>query len=97
MRLQDSLGEAQHPLLVGDPKVGIGEAAEVSRVEPFDLDRVEYSAASLAQRHPGRLAPVVVSPWSAAAWALVLLIRPLSAGAVARSFSMPASPIPDMD
>jgi hypothetical protein len=32
------LGEAQHPLLVGDPQVGIGEAAEVSRIEPLDLN-----------------------------------------------------------
>ncbi|MHB1137777.1 MAG: mycofactocin biosynthesis glycosyltransferase MftF [Microthrixaceae bacterium] len=40
--------------------------------------RVAYgsSAAPLAERHPGRLAPAVLSPWSLAVWALVAIGRP---------------------
>lgn len=48
--------------------------------------RVGYgrSAAPLAVRHPGALAPVRMSGWSAAAWALVAARRPvLAAAAVA--------------
>ncbi len=41
------------------------------------------SAAALARRHPGALAPVRMSGWSAAVWALLLLRRPWSAIAVA--------------
>ena len=41
------------------------------------------SAAPLARRHPGALAPVRMSGWSAAAWALVALRRPFLAAAVA--------------
>ena len=37
------------------------------------------SAARLAARHPGALAPVRLSVWSAVVWALVLLRRPLLA------------------
>lgn len=37
------------------------------------------SAASLAERHPGALAPLAVSGWSAATWALVALGRPVAA------------------
>jgi mycofactocin glycosyltransferase len=46
--------------------------------------RFEYgrSAASLASRHPGRLAPAVLSPWAAVAWTLLLLARPRAAAAV---------------
>jgi hypothetical protein len=45
--------------------------------------RVGYgsSAGPLATRHPGKLAPVRVSGWSIAAWALVVLGRPVG-GAV---------------
>lgn len=47
--------------------------------------RVDYgtSAAPLALRHRGALAPVSVSPWSAAAWILVAAGRPLEGIAVA--------------
>ncbi len=41
------------------------------------------SAAPLARRHPGALAPVRMSGWSAAVWALFLVRRPWSAIAVA--------------
>ena len=41
------------------------------------------SAAPLARRHPGALAPVSVSAWSAAAWALAAAGHPLLGGAVA--------------
>jgi mycofactocin glycosyltransferase len=37
------------------------------------------SAAALAERHPGALAPLAVSGWSAATWALVALGRPVAA------------------
>jgi mycofactocin system glycosyltransferase len=47
--------------------------------------RVAYgsSAAPLARRHPGALAPVRISGWSAAVWALLIAGRPFSALAVA--------------
>ncbi|MEO1064500.1 MAG: mycofactocin biosynthesis glycosyltransferase MftF [Actinomycetota bacterium] len=41
------------------------------------------AAAPLARRHPGAVAPVVVSRWSALAWSLVALRRPLVGVAVA--------------
>lgn len=46
--------------------------------------RVGYgsSAAPLARRHPGALAPVRMSGWSAAAWTLGVVGRPLAGGAV---------------
>ena len=46
--------------------------------------RADYgtSAAALAARHPRRLAPAIVSPWSAAAWSLLLGGRWRSALAV---------------
>jgi mycofactocin system glycosyltransferase len=46
--------------------------------------RADYgtSAAALAARHPRRLAPAIVSPWSAAAWSLLLGRRWRSALAV---------------
>jgi len=37
------------------------------------------SAAALDRRHPGRVAPVVFSPWSAAVWVLAVAGAPLSA------------------
>lgn len=40
------------------------------------------SAASLATRHPGALAPVRISPWSAGVWLLALLRRPVLAAGV---------------
>jgi len=47
--------------------------------------RVSYggSAAALAERHPGALAPVRVSGWSAASWAAVVGGWPIVGGAVA--------------
>jgi mycofactocin system glycosyltransferase len=47
--------------------------------------RVAYgsSAAPLAGRHPGALAPVRMSGWSLAVWALAALGRPLAAATVA--------------
>ena len=41
------------------------------------------SAAPLARRHPGALAPVRMSGWSAAVWALLALRRPILASGVA--------------
>ncbi len=41
------------------------------------------SAAPLATRHPGALAPVRMSGWSVAVWALVIARRPVLAAAVA--------------
>ncbi len=47
--------------------------------------RYDYgtSAAPLAARHPGALAPLRVSGWSAAVWGLVAIRRPFAAGVVA--------------
>lgn len=47
--------------------------------------RVGYgtSAAALDRRHPGRVAPVVASPWSLGVWALVVAGQPLLGAAVA--------------
>ena len=45
--------------------------------------RYGTSAAPLEQRHPGALAPLRISGWSAAVWALLLCRRPTAAGAVA--------------
>jgi mycofactocin system glycosyltransferase len=47
--------------------------------------RFDYgtSAAPLARRHPGALAPVAVSGWSLAAWALLAAKRPVTGLAVA--------------
>ncbi len=42
-----------------------------------------HSAARLAQRHPGALAPVRMSGWSALAWLLIAARRPIPAIAVA--------------
>lgn len=41
------------------------------------------SAAALDRRHPGSVAPVVLSPWSAAVWGLALVGSPLAGGALA--------------
>ena len=40
------------------------------------------TAGPLSRRHPGALAPVAVSAWTAATWALLLAGRPVAAGAV---------------
>src|SRR3954454_9237642 len=56
------------------------EVAHDHRVAPGDwLRRRAFygtGAALLAQRHGAAVAPVVISPWSAAAWALALTGRP---------------------
>lgn len=44
--------------------------------------RYGTSAAPLSNRHPGRLAPAVLQPWSAAAMALLAARRPAAAAAV---------------
>lgn len=58
------------------PRDGIG---------PMLRQRRDYgtSAAPLARRHPGRLAPVRMSGWSALAWGLIAGRRPLLAFGVA--------------
>lgn len=58
------------------------------RVRSWAAQRFAYgrSAAPLAQRHPGALAPVRISGWSAAAWGAALLgppvAGPVAAGAI---------------
>lgn len=54
------------------------------RLVPWFAKRVAYgsSAAPLAKRHPGALAPVDVSGWGAAAWALVALGHPVLGAAI---------------
>lgn len=49
------------------------------------VQRMAYgsSAAPLARRHPGALAPIRISGWSASVWALVLAGRPVPAVALA--------------
>jgi mycofactocin glycosyltransferase len=49
------------------------------------VQRMGYgrSAAPLARRHPGALAPVRCSAWSAAVWGLVAVRRPVAAGLLA--------------
>lgn len=56
-----------------------------ARLRDWVQQRFEYgtSAASLAQRHPGALAPLRVSPWSALAWAAVAAGYPPAGAAVA--------------
>ena len=46
----------------------------------FMRQRVGYgrSATALHHRHPGRVAPAVVGPWAAGAWALIALGHPLA-------------------
>jgi hypothetical protein len=57
------------------------QVAHDHRVEPRDwLRRRAFygtGGALLAQRHGAAVAPVVISPWSAAAWGLALTGRPL--------------------
>ncbi len=47
--------------------------------------RIDYgtSAAALHKRHPGKVAPVGISPWSAAVWGSALVGRPDVAGVIA--------------
>ncbi|MGY1806498.1 mycofactocin biosynthesis glycosyltransferase MftF [Blastococcus sp. SYSU D00669] len=59
-------------------------------------------AAPLAARHGAVVSPLVVSPWSAAAWALLLAGRPLPAAGIvagasarlARRLARPGEPVP---
>jgi mycofactocin system glycosyltransferase len=61
------------------------EVAHEHRGEPGEwLGRRAFygtGAALLAQRHGSAVAPVVISPWSAAAWGLALTGRPVGVGA----------------
>ena len=56
-----------------------------SRLAAWVRQRVSYgtAAAPLSLRHPGAVPPVAVSAWSALAWLLVALRRPLAGLAVA--------------
>jgi mycofactocin system glycosyltransferase len=65
-------------------------AAEVghdhpTRLGPWLRRRVDYgtSAAPLAARHTGMLAPLGVSPWSAAVWALTAAGHPVAGATIA--------------
>ena len=66
------------------PDSQVAHGTERSRLGPWLTRRVFYAstAGPLARRHPGRLAPVAVSAWTAATWALVAGRRPLAAAAV---------------
>ncbi len=52
--------------------------------------RMSYGGAAvpLARRHPGALAPLRISGWSAAVWALVVMRRPITALGVAAGTSV---------
>ena len=54
--------------------------ARVGRGAALVAQRVAYgsSAAALSPRHPGALAPVRISGWSGAAWALLAAGRPVA-------------------
>jgi mycofactocin glycosyltransferase len=71
-----------------DPSITV---THVSRTEPVEwlTRRFEYgtSAADLAIRHPGRLAPMRVSGWNVAALACVAAGRPRSAAVIAAAAS----------
>lgn len=63
-----------------DPRAVVGHG-EPSRWLPWLRRRHAYgtSAGPLAHRHPGRLAPLVLPPWSTVAWLLAAAGRPASA------------------
>lgn len=67
-----------------DPAVTVDHAEPVGW-RPLLARRLRYgtSAAPLAQRHPGRLAPVVLRPWPQAVVMAVLLRRPRVAAVLA--------------
>jgi mycofactocin system glycosyltransferase len=67
-----------------EPAVTVEHAVRPS-LTSWWRQRVAYgrSAAPLARRHPGALAPVVVSGWSAGSWALVALGQPVAGVALA--------------
>jgi mycofactocin glycosyltransferase len=71
-----------------DPSVNV---THVARTEPVEwiTRRFQYgtSAADLAMRHPGRLAPVRVSGWNVAALAFLVAGRPRTAIVIAASAS----------
>lgn len=76
----------------------LGAAGHRSRYEPASIvhhehradlrswcaQRVAYgsSAAALDERHPGRVAPAVLSPWSLGVWWLAVLGQPLAAALI---------------
>lgn len=67
-----------------EPSARIGHD-HPNRLASLLARRFDYgtSAAPLARRHPGTLAPLGVSGWSAALWALVAAGHPLAGGGVA--------------
>lgn len=67
-----------------EPSSEVGHQHRV-RLLPWLRRRMFYgrTAAPLARRHPGELAPLTVSPWSLAAWTLVAARRPVAGLAVA--------------
>ena len=94
----------------------LAEAGWVCRYEPATVvhharrpdlaswvrQRIEYgsSAAALSKRHPGALAPLRMSGWSVAAWALGAIGRPVSGAlvgagsAIALTRKLPEIPAP---
>jgi mycofactocin system glycosyltransferase len=67
-----------------EPAVRVRHSARESLAEWID-QRVGYgsSAAPLAARHPGALAPLRMSGWSALVWGLIAIRRPVAGVAVA--------------
>jgi mycofactocin system glycosyltransferase len=67
-----------------EPRVTVGHEPRPD-LRGFARQRLAYgrSAAPLARRHPGALAPLRVSGWSAAVWALAAGGHPLAAGLTA--------------
>ncbi len=78
-RLRDAGWAVRH-----EPQVPVRHAPRVDATS-WLRQRFDYgtSAAPLAARHPGALAPVRCSPWSLAVWALVLAGHPVVALLVA--------------
>ncbi len=82
--LEWRLGEATPPWRVRFEPATRVVADTRTRLGAFLRRRVDYgtSAAPLARRHPGALAPVSVSPWSATVWGLVAVGAPTAGLAV---------------
>ncbi len=83
-RLVDAGGTVRY-----DPSV-VAEHTEPVRRRDRLVRRYRYgtSAAPLSQRHPGRLAHLVLPPWPTAVLALLLARRPLVAAAVAATMTV---------
>ena len=67
-----------------EPAVGVGHRTRES-IGAWARQRFDYgtSAAPLAARHPGALAPARVSGWSALSWAVGTLVSPLAGVGIA--------------